>query len=54
MFVPYFFMQYALSFLVLQSSLWGGGGENIIVFLMSCDSYCSVTLPHDAVGWSAV
>ena len=26
----------------------------LIVFLMSCDCYCSVALPHAAVGWSAV
>ena len=26
----------------------------IIVSLMSCDSQCSVALPHGAVGWSAV
>ena len=25
-----------------------------IVILMSCHFYCSVTLPHDVVGWSAV
>ena len=25
-----------------------------IVFLMSCDCKCSATLPHDAVGLSAV
>ena len=24
------------------------------VFLMLCDCYCSVALPHGAVGWSAV
>ena len=26
----------------------------ITVFLISCDSQCSVALPHGAVGWSAV
>ena len=27
---------------------------NVIVFQMSCDCMCSVALPHDAVGLSAV
>ena len=26
----------------------------LTVFLMSCDSQCSVALPHGAVGWSEV
>ena len=26
----------------------------LIVFQVSCDCKCSVPLPHDAVGWSAV
>ena len=26
----------------------------LIVFLMSCDCWCSVALPHGVVGWSAV
>ena len=26
----------------------------LIVFLMSCDCWRSVALPHGAVGWSAV
>ena len=25
-----------------------------IVFLMSCDCWCSVNLPNSALGWSAV
>ena len=25
---------------------------HLIVFLMSCDCWCSVALPHGAVGWS--
>ena len=24
------------------------------VFVVSCDCYCSVALPHGTVGWSAV
>ena len=35
-----------------------GKGESccftLFVFLVSCDCYCSVALPHGAVGWSAV
>ena len=27
---------------------------NMFVFHMSCDCRCSVALPHDAAGWSAV
>ena len=26
----------------------------LTVFLMSCDSQCSVALPHGALGWSVV
>ena len=26
----------------------------LTVFLMYCDSLCSVALPHGAVGWSAM
>ena len=26
----------------------------LLVFLVSCDCYCSVAIPHGAVGWSAV
>ena len=43
-------------------SRWGGGGGGgemrdgcfAFVFLMSCDSQCSVALPGGAVGWSDV
>ena len=30
------------------------GCFTLFVFLMSCDCYCSVALPHGAVGWSVV
>ena len=30
------------------------GCFSLIVFLVSCDCWCSVNLPHDAMGWSAV
>ena len=26
----------------------------LIVFLITCDCYCSIAFPHGAVGWSAV
>ena len=26
----------------------------LTIFLMSCESQCSVALPHGAVGWSTV
>ena len=26
----------------------------LIVFLIYCDCYCSVAVPHDTMGWSAV
>ena len=56
MFVTCLAMQYLVSFLVLQSFV---GEERascftLIVLLMSRDCYCPVTLPHSAVGWSAV
>ena len=28
--------------------------RELIVFLMPCDCWCSVGLPHGAVGWSTV
>ena len=30
------------------------GCFTLTVFLMSCDSQCSVVLPHGALGWTAV
>ena len=43
-------------FLVLQASLWGRGSWLLIliVFLVSCDCKCSVSLPRYALYWSAV
>ena len=39
----------------------GGGGKRevaccyaLVVFLLSCDCWCSVSLPYGAVSWSAV
>ena len=46
-------MQYIVSFLVLQTCSLGR--ENwwlYFIFLMSFDCWCSVALPHGAVGWS--
>ena len=34
--------------------LFGYGCFTFIVFLVSYGCYCTVTLPHGAVGWSAV
>ena len=30
------------------------GCFTLFVFLVSCDCYCSVALPHGDVGWSAL
>ena len=30
------------------------GKRELVALLMSCFCYCSVVLPHDAVGWSTV
>ena len=54
MFVPCFVMQYFVSFLVLQSSWWGRGSFALVVFLASCNCYCSVAFLHGAMDWSAV
>ena len=46
-----------VSFLVLQSSWWGGDSWllNLFVILVSLRLLkCSVALPHGAMGWSAV
>ena len=47
-----------MTFLVLHSSSWGRekavGYFASFVFLVSCDCFCSVTLPHSAMCWSAV
>ena len=32
----------------------GAGCFTLTCFLTSCDSQCSVVLPHGAVGWSVV
>ena len=45
------------SFLVVQWSWWERERADcftLIVFLVYCDSDCSVDLPHNAIGWSAV
>ena len=52
-----FVVHYFVSFLVLQSSLRGrerAGCFAFTVLLMSCYCNCSLTLPHSAVGLSAV
>ena len=56
-----FVMKCLVPILVLQSSRGRiererekAGCFTLIVFLLSCDYSCSLALPHDAVGWSAV
>ena len=56
MFDPCSVIQYFVSFLFCNH-LDGeerAGYFSLPVFLMSCDSQCSVALRHDAVGLSAV
>ena len=56
MFVPIVVVQCFVSFKVLNH-LDGeerAGCFTLFVFLVSCDCYCSVALPHGAVDWSAV
>ena len=52
MFVPCFVVHCFVSFLVDGEER--AGCFTLIVFLMSCDSCCSVALPDGAIGWSAV
>ena len=56
MFVPCFAIQYLVSILVLHSFRYGRESWSLyfIVFLLSCDCKCSVSIPHGVVGWSAV
>ena len=52
--VPWFVMQYFVSFLAC-SHLDGeerAASFTLIVFLITC--YCFIAFPHGAVGWSAV
>ena len=51
--VPCFVVQNFVPFIVL------GGKERagcftLFVFQVSCEFYCTVTLPHGAMGWSAL
>ena len=52
MFGPCFVMQYFLFFLVLHHFAWEGraGCFTVIVFLVACGSYCSVSFPHSVMG----
>ena len=56
MFGPCFAMQYLVSILALQSFRREerAGCFILIVYLLSCDCKCSVSLSHGVVGWSAV
>ena len=51
-----FVSQNFLSFLVLQSSRWGGvdGCFTFVAFNMPCRCYRSLILHRGAVGWSVV
>ena len=51
-----FVMQYLVAFLPWQPSLMGRESWlfTLNIFLVSCDSKCSVDLHHGAVGWSAM
>ena len=40
--------------IVFQEEGRAGRFTIIIAFLMSCDFFCTVALPHGAVGWSAL
>ena len=56
-FGPCFVVQYLVSFIVLQSSLWGrerAGCFTSNCLLMSCGYYCSMSLRYGAVGWSTL
>ena len=53
MIVPCFVVHCFVSFLVLGKRE-RAGCFTLFVFLVSCECYCSVALPHGAVGWSAV
>ena len=56
MFGPCFAIQYLVSFLVCNHSAREERADRfiLIVYLLSCDCKCSVSLPHGVVGWSAV
>ena len=57
MFGPCFVLQYLVSFLVLQTSLDEEERAvcfTLIVFLISCDYWCSVSLPRGVTGLSEV
>ena len=51
-----FVVYYLVSFLDLQSFRWGRDSWLLYFnfLLMSFDGYCSVSLCHGTVGWSAV
>ena len=53
MFDPCFLMQYVLNVRYLAGEE-RAGCFTLIVSLMSCGCLCSLSLPHGAVGWSAV
>ena len=52
--VPWVGLQYMIVVFHDTHLHFGYGCFTFIVFLMSYDCHCIVTLPHGAVGWSAV
>ena len=49
-----FVLQYCVSFVALQSPRCESLFLYFVVFLVSCDCFCYVALPHGAVDWSIV
>ena len=49
-------MKWTANFLPSLIKLWFCGQKGLILEVteLICDCYCSLTLPHGAVGWSAV
>ena len=45
-------------FVVMRSFRWGGDGRLLcfccLFDVTTCECYCSLSIPHSAVGWSAV
>ena len=55
-FDPCFVLQYLVAFVFFNHPAGEerAGCYTLIVFLLSCDCQCSVSLSHSDMGWSAV